>query len=113
MLIQLMFNNTVDTIQTTKNVFHVDVGILNIFKEFVKMQTWHFYLLSLIEICLIKYWLKYLRKRLISMDETFLVWSLNLSNLMISIFSTCSKIIFDEEFQNNVLNHNHYQYKSW
>ena len=113
MLIQLIFHNTVDTIQTMKNVFDVEVGVLTIFKEFVKMQTWHFYLLSLIEICLIKYWLKYLRKRLVSMDETFIVWSLNLINIMISISLSSAKIMLDEEFQGSELNHKHYKYNSW
>ena len=108
-----MFHNTVDTIQTIKNVFDVDVGTLNIFKEFVKMQTWHFYLLSLIEICLIKYWLKYQRKRLISMDETFILRSLNLINVIISISLSYAKIMLDEEFQGIELNFDHYEYKSW
>ena len=105
MLLQLMFHNTVETIETLNNVFGIDLASLGIVKEVVKMQTWHFYLLSLIEICLIKYWLKYLRKRLISMDEHFIVRCLSMINVMISISCSCAKIVLGDVVQSIEVDH--------
>lgn len=105
MLLQLMFHNTVETIETLNNVFGLDLASLETVKEVVKMQTWHFYLLSLIEICLIKYWLKYLRKRLISMDEHFIVRCLSMINVMISISCSCAKIVLGDVVQSIEVDH--------
>ena len=105
MLLQLMFHNTVETIETLNNVFGLDLASLETVKEVVKMQTWHFYLLSLIEICLIKYWLKYLRKRLISMDEHFIVRCLSMINVMISISCSCAKIMLGDVVQSIEVDH--------
>lgn len=101
MLIQLMFQNTFYTSQILKNVFDLDLKILSTFNQFVKMQTWHFYLLSLIEICLVKYWLKYVRKRLICMDENFFVTSLTIINIMVSISFSFAKIMLGERIQSS------------
>ena len=105
MLLQLMFHNTVETIETLNNVFGLDLASLETVKEVVKIQTWHFYLLSLIEICLIKYWLKYLRKRLISMDEHFIVRCLSMINVMISISCSCAKIVLGDVVQSIEVDH--------
>ena len=106
MILQLIFHNTVDTIETlTNDVYGLHVAALYTFKEFVKMQNWHFYLLSLIEICLIKYWLKYLRKRLISMDEHFIVRCLSMINVMISISCSCAKIVLGDVVQSIEVDH--------
>ena len=108
MLFELIIYNTVETIATLMNdVFALDVAPLKTFKEFVKLQHWHFYLLSLIEICLIKYWLKYLRKRLISMDEQFIVRTLSMINVMISVSCSCAKIMLGDFVQSVEVEHGH------
>ena len=107
MLLQLMFHNTVETIETLNNVFGLDLASLETVKEVVKIQTWHFYLLTLIEICFIKYWLKYLRKRLISMDEHFIVRTLSMINVMISISCSCAKIMLGDVVQSVEVEHGH------
>ena len=108
MLLQLMCYNTVETLATLMNdVLALDLAPLTTFKQFVKLQHWHFYLLSLIEMCLIKYWLKYLRKRLISMDEQFIVRSLSMINLMISISCSCAKVMLGDFVQSVEVEHGH------
>ena len=57
------------------------------------MYQYHFYaLLTIFELGFIKFWLKHIRKRLIVMDEAFIVTCITLQNVMMSVLYALTKI---------------------
>ena len=92
----MIISNILETVTFIKIVFNVYEEALNILGACLRMQSWHFHMMSLIEICLIKFWLKFGRKRMITMDETFIIWSLTAINVMISFLLSISKIMLGD-----------------
>ena len=53
--------------------------------------------LTLLEISAIKYWVKFLRKRMVVMDEAFINVSLTLINIMLSFLWSLVKVILGDK----------------
>ena len=94
MMIQMIIGNIYDMFILMRLIFSIEG--LDLFGACLRMQSLHFYMLSLIEICLLKFWLKFGRKRMISMDETFIVWSLTLINCFMSVLLSISKMMLGD-----------------
>ena len=95
-MVHMIISNILETITFIKLLFNVYEEASNILVACLKMQSWHFHMMSLVEICLIKFWLKFGRKRMITMDETFIVWSLTAINVLISFLLSISKIMLGD-----------------
>ena len=88
-----ILNNLLFTASTIQNGFDLnDTPFLKDLRAFC-MYQYHFYaLLIIFEVGFIKFWMKHIRKRLIVMDEAFIVTCLTLQNVMMSTLFTISKI---------------------
>ena len=98
MMVHMIISNILETITFIKIVFNVFEEVIDILGAYFKMQSVHFHMMSLVEICLIKLWLNFGRKRMITMDETFIVWSLTAINVMISFLLSTSKMMVGDLF---------------
>ena len=54
------------------------------------------FLLTILEITAMKYWLRFIRKRLISMDDNFLYMSLTIQNIVLSTVFSVSKFVIGD-----------------
>ena len=66
-----------------------------------------FGILTFLEISAIKYWLKFIRKRMVVMDEAFINVSLTLINIMLSILWALVKVILGDKALQFLLWHSH------
>ena len=66
-----------------------------------------FGILTLLEISAIKYWLKFIRKRMVAMDEAFINVSLTLINIMLSFLWSLVKVILGDKALQFLLWHSH------
>ena len=60
---------------------------------FKHMQGTYFLIFTVTEICLFKYWNEFIRKKMVSMDEGFIVFFLTSANIMNSCLFAAFKII--------------------
>ena len=85
MLLMTIGGNIVDTIYALQILFDIDYpGFIRIAYFFLKFQGMTYVLQTLIEMVYIKFWLKFVRQRMVSMDDSFIVTCLTAQNLMLS-----------------------------
>ena len=86
MLIHLIVNNILESISVLQVLFEIDypVFVRNLY-FFPKFEGLIYGLLTLIEMVYIKFWLEFVRQRMISMDDSFIVTCLTALNLMLSL----------------------------
>ena len=97
MCINFIISNILETINTLPIVFDFEnPKVLKYIHVFQKLQAYGFLLLALIEIICIKYWFKFRLKRMISMNDSFIVFSLTLINIQMSSLLALSKIILGD-----------------
>ena len=54
------------------------------------------FLFTVLEITVLKYWLKFIRKSLISMDDNFMYLSLSIQNIVLSTLFSVSKFVIGD-----------------
>ena len=100
-LINLMINHVLRTVSTIQVVFELQhVQWLTLLVYFLKTQVVLFAQFTVTEICLFKYWLKFIRKRLVTMEESFIVTVLTMENLMMSLLFAASRVFILSRFPN-------------
>ena len=93
----LIFNNICETVQAIKIVFDIDYPkILADCHAFLQFLTNLFSIFTLMEIVMIKFWLKFIRKRLVVMKEDFIVRCLTLQNFLMSSLYALTKVIIGD-----------------
>lgn len=81
----MIVNNLSKTLTIIPIVFDLEEPwFLEKFVMFLRIETSVFLTLTITEICIFKYWLKFILKRLIIMDNQRIVLVLTLENLMMS-----------------------------
>ena len=92
-----IFNNLIFTIQAFEIIFDLEypkfVAHLN---AFLQIQPNNFAVLTLLEIIAIKFWFKFIQKKVLAMNDEFLTFSLTFINLFISSIFTLVKIILGD-----------------
>ena len=85
LLLQTIASNILETIYAIQIFFDIDYpAMIRSFYFFQKYQTRIYLLLTLIEMVYIKFWLKFVRQRMISMDDLYIATCLTAQNLMLS-----------------------------
>ena len=93
----MIFNNLYETVRAIEIVFDLDYPkVMTDFHAFLQFQTNFFTIFTLLEIVMIKFWLKFIRKRLVVMKEDFIVLCLNLENFFISSLYGLTKVKFGD-----------------
>ena len=77
---EIRYPSVIENANDTESFFFVTYGIL-----------------TLLEISAIKYWLKFIRKRMVVMDEAFINLSLTLINIMLSFLWAMVKVILGQK----------------
>lgn len=96
----MVLNNVLKTAKTISIVFDLkESQILKQLALFLRIQTTLFVVFSITEICLFKYWLKFVLKRLVKMNDSMIILILTLENLSMSILFSLVRIhISDHQF---------------
>ena len=85
MLLQIIVNNILESIYVLQILFDIDYhAFVRSLYFFEKFQGTIFVLLILIEMVYIKFWLQFVRQRMVSMDDSYIVTCLTAQNLMLS-----------------------------
>ena len=100
MLLNMIVNNILKTVNTSIIIFDLDeVKFLKSFAMFLRIQATLFVLFTVIEICLFKYWLKFILKRLVTMDDSVIVMIFSLQNILMSVLFAIARVqISDEQY---------------
>ena len=100
MLMNMIINNILKTVNTGIIIFDLDeVKILKSFAMFLRIQATLFVLFTVIEICLFKYWLKFILKRLVTMDDSVIVVIFSLQNILMSVLFAMARVqISDDQY---------------
>ena len=95
----MILSNILETMNTIRILFDLSYPkVMLYFHAFHAMQINFTYLLVIIEMCIIKYWLKFWRQRMIAMDDSFIAICITLQNVtMSSIFALAKIQIGDAE----------------
>ena len=93
--IQFIIGNALQTtIRTFHAIFETDYpNFIRYVYALKHMQGTFFLLFTVIEICLFKYWNEFVRKKMLCMDEGFIVFFVTSTNIMISCLFGALKII--------------------
>ena len=92
-----IIHNMFESINTIEILF--EISLPRIIQEFYTWETnfmLTYFALTLLEIWTIKFWLKFIRKRMIVMNESFMVFSLTFINIMISTLWALGKLIMED-----------------
>ena len=93
MLLMTIGGNIVDTIYALQIIFDIDYpGFIRSAYFFLKFQGMTYVLQTLIEMVYIKFWLQFVRQRMISMDDAFIVTCLTAQNVMLSVLYSMSMV---------------------
>ena len=85
MLLTVIGGNVAKTIYALQILFDIDYpGFIRSAYFFMRFQEITYALLTLIEIMYIKFWLRFVRQRMISMDDSYIATCLTAQNIMIS-----------------------------
>ena len=72
--------------------------LLRQFVLFLKIQNVLYMLFTITEVVLVKYWMRFILKKLVTMDDTFIVVVLTLENLAMSILFAIARVIISEDY---------------
>ena len=82
-----------ETMNTIRILFDLSYPkVMLYFHAFHAMQINFTYLLVIIETCVIKYWLKFWRQRMIAMDDYFIAICITMQNVLMSSLFSLAKI---------------------
>ena len=96
-LLLLVFNNCHETIQVIQIIFDLDYSnVVNNFNAVLQIQTNLYTIFTILEILAFKYWLKFIRKRILAMNDQIIVFYLTLQNLLISTIYAFAKVIIGD-----------------
>ena len=70
------------------------------FYAFLQLQFNLFSIFTILEIVTIKYWLKFIRKKVVAMDDEIIVFVLTLQNLVMSSLYALVKIVIGDGDRN-------------
>lgn len=86
------------TFQTVQVMFDLDnVWLLEKITLFTPYQSTLAFHCTLIEMFLFKFWLKFIRKRLVVMDDAFISFVLTMENITMSVLFAWAKVILSDE----------------
>ena len=86
--------NVLETWTTLEIVFNMSG--LYLFESFKDVFIMCNFLFTVLEITVLKYWLKFIRKSLISMDDNFMYLSLSIQNIVLSTLFSVSKFVIGD-----------------
>ena len=96
-LITWIINHMFETINTIEIIF--EISLPKIIQDLYTAETFFmesFFCLTLLEIWAIKFWIKFIRKRMVVMNEEFIVNCLTFVNLVISALWGIGKVFTDD-----------------
>ena len=89
----LIFNNLNFTIQAFEIIFDLEYSkFVSDLNAFLQLQPNNFVVLTLLEILAIKFWFKFIQKRVLAINDEFLTFCLTFQNLLLSFVFTYVKI---------------------
>ena len=98
MLLNTIVNNILKTPDTLMVIFDLEhIRLLKQFVLFLKIQATLYFLYTVTEIVLVKYWMRFILKRLVTMDDAFIAFVLTLENLTMSILFAIARVIISDE----------------
>ena len=97
LILNVIASNIAESINSIQIIFDLDYpSILNYFYYFQKMQLVFTFYLTMIEVCLLKYWLKFIRKKIIAMDDSFVGFGITLANVSLTSLFAVSKVFIGD-----------------
>ena len=98
MLLNLILNNILRTSDSVMVIFDLKhIQLLQQFVLFLKVQNNLYLLYTVTEIVLVKYWLRFILKRLVTIDDAFIAFVLTLENFTMSILFSLARVIISDE----------------
>ena len=98
MLLNAIINNILKTSDTVMVIFDLEhIRLLKQFVLFLKAQATLYFLYTVTEIVLVKYWMRFILKRLVTMDDAFIAFVLTLENLTMSILFAIARVMISDE----------------
>ena len=98
MLLILIFNNILKTSDAVMVIFDLEnIQLLKQFVLFLKIQSVMNFYYTVTEIVLVKYWMRFILKSLVAMDDAFIAFVLTLENLTMSILFSLARVIISDE----------------
>ena len=93
-----MISNVLRSAQTIQVLFDLDhIWFLCKFTLFTPNQAVLALHFTLIEIVLFKFWLRFVKKRLVAMNDNFIVTVLTMENVTMSVLFGAAKVIISDE----------------
>ena len=97
MILNVIISNIAESINSVQMIFDVNFPLhIKYFYFFQKMQLVLNFYLTMIEVCLMKYWLKFVRKKIITIDDSFVSVGITLTNVMLSSMFAISKVVIGD-----------------
>ena len=98
LILNVIVANIAESFNSIQIVFDLDYPlILKYFYFFQKMQLVFTFYLTMIEVCLLKYWLKFIRKKIIAMDDSFVGFGITLANVLVTTLFALSKVVIGDD----------------
>ena len=93
MLLNNIINSILRTSDTVMVIFDLEhIRLLKQFVFFLKVQAALYFFYTVTEIVLAKYWMRFILKRLVTMDDAFIAFVLTLENLTMSILFAIARV---------------------
>ena len=97
LILNVIMSNIAESINSIQIIFDTNFPLLvKYFYFFQKMQLVFNFYLTMIEVCLMKYWLKFVRKKIINIDDSFVSFGITLTNAMLSSLFAISKVVIGD-----------------
>ena len=98
MLLNNIINSILRTSDTVMVIFDLEhIRLLKQFVFFLKVQAALYFWYTVTEIVLVKYWMCFILKRLVTMDDAFIAFVLTLENLTMSILFSLARVMISDE----------------
>ena len=98
MLLNTIINHILRTSDTVMIIFDLEgIRLLRQFVFFLKVQAALYFFYTVTEIVLAKYWMCFILKRLVTMDDAFIAFVLTLENLTMSILFAIARVLITDE----------------
>ena len=98
MLLNNIINAILRTSDTVMVIFDLEhIRLLKQFVVFLKVQAALYFFYTVTEIVLVKYWMQFIMKRLVTMDDAFIAFVLTLENLTMSILFAIARVVISDE----------------
>ena len=98
LLLNFIISNILRSVQTVQVIFDLDhIWFLNKFTLFTPTQSLLALQYTFIEIVLFKFWLRFIKKRLVPMDDNFIVTVLTMENITMSVLFGMAKVMISDD----------------